>query len=118
MMKITTGNYRQVQQVTITYPDSSSRSFNQSEWILYQLNNDERAILPLSDLADLYSDSVEGLAIQPISSLISIITDDYLETKKAEDTNSEKLFKGASLLCSNRRTERQQCPALENIVAA
>lgn len=86
-------NYRQVQQITITYPNSSSRSFNRSEWMLYQLNNDERAILPLSDLADLYSDSVEGLAIQPISSLISIITDDYLETKKAEDTNSEKLFK-------------------------
>lgn len=86
-------NYRQVQQITITYPNSSSRSFNRSEWMFYQLNNDERAILPLSDLADLYSDSVEGLAIQPISSLISIITDDYLETKKAEDTNSEKLFK-------------------------
>lgn len=86
-------NYRQVQQITITYPNSSSRSFNRSEWMLYQLNNDERAILPLSDLADLYSDSVEGLAIQPILSLISIITDDYLETKKAEDTNSEKLFK-------------------------
>lgn len=86
-------NYRQVQQITITYPNSSSRSFNRSEWMLYQLNNDERAILPLSDLADLYSDSVEGLAIQPILSLISIITDDYLEAKKAEDTNSEKLFK-------------------------
>ena len=86
-------NFRQVQQITITYPNSSSRSFNRSEWILYQLNNDERAILPLSDLADLYSDSVEGLAIQPISILTSIITDDYLETKKAEDTNSEKLFK-------------------------
>lgn len=86
-------NYRQVQQITITYSDSSTRSFNRSEWMLYQWNDDERTILPLSDLADLYSDSAEGLSVQPISSLINVITDEYLETKKAEDTRSEKLFK-------------------------
>lgn len=86
-------NYRQVQQITITYPNSSRRSFNRSEWMLYQWNDEERAILPLSDLGDLYSDSVEGLSVQPLSSLINVITNEYLETKKEEDARSEKLFK-------------------------
>ena len=86
-------NYKQVQQITITYPDSSTRSFNRSEWMLYQWNDEERAILPLSDLKDLYSDSAEGLSLQPISSLVSYLTNEYLETKKAEDVKSEKLFK-------------------------
>ncbi len=86
-------NYRQVPQATVCYSDGSKRSINKSEWILYQYKDDERAILPLSDIADLYSDSVEGLSIQPISSLINIITNNYLETKKAEDSKSEKLFK-------------------------
>lgn len=86
-------NYRQIQQTTITYPDSSSRSFNRSEWMLYKRNDEKWNILPLSDLADLYSDSVEGLSVQPISSLVNIVSNEYLEKKKAEDTKSEKLFK-------------------------
>lgn len=86
-------NYRPVQQITIKYSDSSTRSFNRSEWMLYQWDNEERDILPLSDLIDLYSDSVDGLSVQPISSLINIITNEYLETKKAEDAMGEKLFK-------------------------
>lgn len=86
-------NYKQVQQATIIYSDSSRKSFNRSEWMLYQYKNEECAILPLSDLADLYSDSTEGLSVQPISYLINVITNEYLEKKKAEDTKSEKLFK-------------------------
>ena len=86
-------NYRPIQQITIKYSDSNTRSFNRSEWMLYQWNDEERAILPLSDLADLYSGSVDGLSVQPISYLINIITNEYLETKKAEDAKSEKLFK-------------------------
>ncbi len=86
-------NYRQIQQITITYPDSSSRSFNRSEWMLYKWNDEKWNILPLSDLADLYSDSIEGLSVQPISSLVNIVSNEYLEKKKAEDAKSEKLFK-------------------------
>ena len=86
-------NYRQVQQATICYSDGSSRSFGRSEWMLYQYKDEERAILPLSDLADVYSDSAEGLSVQPIFNLINVINDEYLEKKKAEDTRSEKLFK-------------------------
>lgn len=86
-------NYRQIQQATIYYSDGGSRSFSKSEWMLYQNKDEECTILPLSDLADLYSDSTEGLSVQPISVLVNVITNDYLEKKRAEDTKSEKLFK-------------------------
>lgn len=103
-------NYRQIQQITITYPDSSTKSYNRSEWMLYQWNTDKRAILPLSDLADLYSDSAEELSVQPLSSLINFITDEYLVTKKAEDTRSEKLFKEQPLyaLSGEQKTSNVQ----------
>ena len=99
-------NYRQVQQASIYYSDSSSRSFNRSEWMLYQYKDEDRAILPLSDLADLYSDSTDGLSIQPISYLINVITSEYLEKKKAEDTKGEKLFKEQPIYAL---TEEQAC---------
>ena len=99
-------NYRQVQQASIYYSDSSSRSFNRSEWMLYQYKDEDRAILPLSDLADLYSDSTDGLSIQPISYLINVITSEYLEKKKAEDTKGEKLFKEQPIYAL---TEEQIC---------
>lgn len=86
-------NYRQIPTITVNYTDSTSRSLIRSEWMLYQWKNEDRAILPLSDLADLYSDSAEGLSIQPISLLVNVITNDYLEKKKNDDTKSEKLFK-------------------------
>ena len=86
-------NYRQIPTITVNYTDSTSRSLIRSEWMLYQWKKEDRAILPLSDLADLYSDSAEGLFVQPISFLVNVITNDYLEKKKADDTKSEKLFK-------------------------
>ena len=86
-------NYRQIPTITINYTDSPSRSLIRSEWMLYQWKKEDRAILPLSDLADLYSDSAEGLSVQPISVLVNVIKNDYLEQKRADDTKSEKLFK-------------------------
>lgn len=88
-------NARNTQQlfITIEYADSSQRSFIRNEWMLYCNHNNELSIVPLSDLADIYSASAEGLSIQPMSPLVNFVYDQFVEVEREKDINSEKIFK-------------------------
>lgn len=82
---------RTVQKTKVIYTNGNSQEFWRSEWMLYKFG-DHLGIAPLSDLADLY-ESVNGLSIQPLSSLVRRVNNQFIDSQKDKDNRSERMFK-------------------------
>ena len=84
-------------QSRITFADNSQKLFARSEWMLYSDKNNRLFILPLSDLADIYSSYTEGISVQPMSQLVSIVYDNFIEIERERDKENERIFKENSI---------------------
>lgn len=82
---------RTVQKTKVIYTNGNSQEFWRSEWMLYKFG-DHLGIAPLSDLADLY-ESVNDLSIQPLSSLVRRVNNQFIDSQKDKDNRSERMFK-------------------------
>ena len=82
---------RTVQKTKVIYTNGNSQEFWRSEWMLYKFG-DHLGIASLSDLADLY-ESVNDLSIQPLSSLVRRVNNQFIDSQKDKDNRSERMFK-------------------------
>lgn len=84
-------NSRIVQKTKVTFNNNHSQEFWRSEWMLYKFES-HLGIAPLSDLADLY-ESVTNLSIQPLSSLVRYVNNQFIDNQRDKDSKSERMFK-------------------------
>ncbi len=84
-------NSRIGQKTKVTYNNNHSQEFWRSEWMLYKFGN-HLNIAPLSDLVDLY-ESITDLSIQPLSSLVRRVNNQFIDSQKEKDNRSERMFK-------------------------